>query len=199
MADFGRVRSRAGLARRGRTGDRGPETEYLAFRLGDDVYAGAVTFIQEILKPPPLTPVPRAPFSIMGIVSVRGQLVTVIDLRRRLRLPEEGPTRRARVLLVKAATEGAGASAKARLQAASGTLVSGPGEEMLGLYVDEVLQVYRLADSEIEQASAALGGEVAPYISGIARPLVTASSSSSVAQADASLVILLDLRSLLAT
>ena len=91
-----------------------------------------------------LTPVPRAPFSVMGIVSVRGQLVTVIDLRRRLRLPESGATRRSRVLLV-----------------------NPQSAETLGLYVDEVLQVYRLAEDEIEHAAAALGGEVAPYISGI--------------------------------
>lgn len=176
MADFIRARSRVGLTRRGAPADRGPRTEYLAFRLGEDVYAGPVSLIREILKPPPLTPVPRAPFAVMGIVSVRGQLVTVLDLRRRLRLPEAGPTRRARVLLV-----------------------NPTGAETLGLYVDEVLQVYRLADSEIEHAAAALGGEVAPYIAGIARPIIAAASSQSAGQVDASLVILLELRSLLAS
>lgn len=176
MADYMRSRSRVSLARRGAPADRGPRTEYLAFRLGDDVYAGPVSLIREILKPPPLTPVPRAPHSVMGIVSVRGQLVTVIDLRRRLRLTEQGPTRRARVLLV-----------------------NPNNVETLGMYVDEVLQVYRLADDEIEHAAAALGGEVAPYIAGIARPILHGSSSSSMPQADASLVILLELRSLLAT
>ncbi|MBK8258388.1 MAG: purine-binding chemotaxis protein CheW [Polyangiaceae bacterium] len=176
MADLVRSRARGNLARRGAPIDRGPRTEFLAFRLGDDVYAGPVALIREILKPPPLTPVPRAPFAVMGIVSVRGQLVTVIDLRRRLRLPESAPTRRARVLLV-----------------------NPQGTEVLGLYVDEVLQVYRLADNEIEHAAAALGGEVAPYIAGIARPIVQGSASSSAAPTEASLVILLELRSLLAS
>lgn len=176
MADLVRSRSRLGLARRGAPLDRGPRTEFLAFRLGEDVYAGPVALIREILKPPPLTPVPRAPFAVMGIVSVRGQLVTVIDLRRRLRLPETSSTRRSRVLLV-----------------------NPHGVEMLGLYVDEVLQVYRLADDEIEHAAAALGGEVAPYISGIARPLIQGASAPASSQSDPSLVILLELRSLLAT
>lgn len=175
MANLMRPRSRLGLARRGATNDRGPRTEYLSFRLGEDVYAGPVSLIREILKPPPLTPVPRAPFAVMGIVSVRGQLVTVIDLRRRLRLPESGGTRRSRVLLVN------------------------PHGEMLGLYVDEVLQVYRLAEDEIEHAAQALGGDVAPYISGIARPMFQATAAANVSQTDASLVILLELRSLLAT
>jgi purine-binding chemotaxis protein CheW len=176
MADLARPRSRLGLARRGAPVDRGPVTEYLAFRLGEDVYAGPVSLIREILKPPPLTPVPRAPFAVMGIVSVRGQLVTVIDLRRRLRLPESSGSRRSRVLLV-----------------------NPQGVEMLGLYVDEVLQVYRLAEDEIEHAAAALGGEVAPYISGIARPMMATGSAPGGFQSDPSLVILLELRSLLAT
>lgn len=176
MADLARPRSRMSLARRGAPLDRGPRTEYLAFRLGEDVYAGPVSLIREILKPPPLTPVPRAPFAVMGIVSVRGQLVTVIDLRRRLRLPESSATRRSRVLLV-----------------------NPHGVEMLGLYVDEVLQVYRLSDDEIEHAAAALGGEVAPYISGIARPMLQGSATATAPQNDPSLVILLELRSLLAT
>jgi purine-binding chemotaxis protein CheW len=176
MADLVRSRSRLSLARRGAPVDRGPRTEYLAFRLGEDVYAGPVSLVREILKPPPLTPVPRAPFAVMGIVSVRGQLVTVIDLRRRLRLPEAGPSRRSRVLLVNPL-----------------------GGEVLGLYVDEVLQVYRLAEEEIELAAAALGGEVAPYISGIARPIVQGTSASGSSHAEASLLILLELSSLLAT
>jgi len=176
MVDFVRSRARGTLARRGGQPDRGPRIEYLAFRLGDDVYAGPVSLIREILKPPPLTPVPRAPFAVMGIVSVRGQLVTVMDLRRRLRLQESPPTRRARVLLV-----------------------NPTGAETLGLYVDEVLQVYRLAENEIEHAAQALGGEVAPYISGIARPIVLGAASQGMAATDASLVILLELRSLLAS
>ncbi|MEZ4294819.1 MAG: chemotaxis protein CheW [Polyangiaceae bacterium] len=175
MADLVRAKSR-GMSRSAANHDRGPRTEYLAFRLGDDVYAGPVAFIREILKPPPLTPVPRAPYAVMGIVSVRGQLVTVIDLRRRLRLPESAASRRSRVLLV-----------------------NPHGVEMLGLYVDEVLQVYRLADDEIEHAAAALGGEVAPYIAGIARPLMQAAPSAAPSLTDPSLVILLELRSLLAT
>ena len=95
--------------------------------LGGDIYAAPVARIREILKPPPLTHVPRAPREILGIISVRGQLVTVVDLRRRLRLAEVETTRKARILLADVV-----------------------GGEVMGLYVDEVLQVYRLADAEIE-------------------------------------------------
>ena len=184
MADLvRRAGSPAGL-RRARPQDRGPRTEYLAFVLAGDVYAAPVSFVREILKPPPLTPVPRAPHAIMGIVSVRGQLVTVIDLRRRLRLGEPVPTRRARILLADAS-----------------------GGETIGLFVDEVLQVYRLSESEKEPAAAALGGDVAPYIEGIARPSVgsglaagggrRAVEGRTVDESQISVVILLDLRAVL--
>jgi purine-binding chemotaxis protein CheW len=154
--------------------------------------------------------VPRAPHHIIGIVSVRGQLVTVVDLRRRLSLPESPATRKTRILLVDAT-----------------------GGEVMGVMVDEVLQVYRLAESEIEPAAAALGGEVASYLSGIARPAIAAALASTTVRAagreapvvaggggaiprgaspslpvagvegshvpDASVVILLDLRAVLAS
>jgi purine-binding chemotaxis protein CheW len=105
--------------------------------------------------------------------------VTVIDLRARLRLPEPAQTRKTRILLVNAT-----------------------GGELLGLFVDEVLQVYRLAESEIEHAAAALGGEVAPYISGIARPVTQMGPGPSANKqtgpsSEASVIILLDLRAVL--
>ena len=72
----------------------------------------------------------------------------------------------------------------------------------LKLFVDEVLQVYRLAESEIEHAAAALGGEVAPYISGIARPVHQMGPGPSTSKqtgpsSEASVIILLDLRAVL--
>jgi purine-binding chemotaxis protein CheW len=160
MADLARRPKTPAALRRGRQLDRGPRTEFLAFTLGGDVYAAPVAVIREILKPPPLTPVPRAPHHIVGIVSVRGQLVTVVDLHRRLNLPEQPPTRKTRILLVDAS-----------------------GGEVMGVMVDEVLQVYRLAESEIEPAAVALGGEVASYLSGIARPAVAAALASTTLRA----------------
>ncbi|HEY4121119.1 MAG TPA: chemotaxis protein CheW [Byssovorax sp.] len=150
MADLVRRPQRA-PSKRTRLQDRGPLTEYLAFVLAGDVYAAPVALVHEIQKPPPLTPVPRAEFAVRGIISVRGHLITVYDLRRKMNVEERPATRRARVLLVQS-----------------------PQGETIGLYVDEVLQVYRLAEAEIEPAATALGGEVAPYISGIARPTAAA-------------------------
>jgi purine-binding chemotaxis protein CheW len=120
-------------------------TEMLAFVLGNEVYALPLATVREILKPPAITEVPRASRDVLGIISVRGRVTTVIDLRRRLKMPEAPTTRLSRVLLV----EG--------------------GEEVLGLLVDNVHHVHRLRDDEIELATTVSGG-TAEYVLGIGRP-----------------------------
>jgi purine-binding chemotaxis protein CheW len=140
---------RAAIARR--AVERGARAEYLAFRMAEEIYAVPIAYVKEILKLPPLTEVPRAPSDVMGVISVRGRIVTVRDLRRRLRLQEAQPTRRSRILLAELAPE-----------------LGGTGERV-GLFVDEVLHVYRFTDAEIESAANVLGSELAEYVAGIGR------------------------------
>ncbi|MFW6051202.1 MAG: chemotaxis protein CheW [Myxococcota bacterium] len=119
--------------------------EFLGFALSQESYALPLSTIREILKPPPITEVPRAPADVPGIISVRGRIITVVDLARRLRLPESRRGRKTRILLVDA------------------------GVEVIGLLVDHVLQVFRLREEEIELAHAA-AGDLAEYVLGIGRP-----------------------------
>jgi purine-binding chemotaxis protein CheW len=119
--------------------------EFLAFRLASETYAVPLSGVQEILKPPRITRMPRAAHEILGIVSVRGRVTTVIDLRRRLRVAETPVDKYTRVLLVDA------------------------GDEVLGLLVDAVMQVYRLYEDEVELASQ-VGGDLNEYVMGIGRP-----------------------------
>ena len=120
--------------------------EFLAFLVADELYGVELVKVREILSPPPITPVPRAQPDVIGVCSVRGQLVTVVDLRLRLRLPGASQRRRSRILLTKV------------------------GDEVMGLLVDEVRQVMRLTEGEIEPASAALGSDIADHVIGIGRP-----------------------------
>ncbi len=120
--------------------------EYLAFRLAADLYAVSIERIGEILRIPPLAPVPRAPAHVMGIVGVRGRVLTVLDVRERLGLQRQPVTRHARILV----------------------LPVGNGESV-GMYVDEVLQVFRIAETQIEPAARGLGGDVGEHVVGIVR------------------------------
>src|SRR5262249_36064177 len=116
MADLVRPDDKR-LSTRRASKQRGPRVEYLAFRLAGDTYAVPIGEVREILRFPLVTEVPRAPREVLGVVSVRGLLVTVIDLRQRLRIAGGEPSRRGRILLV-----------------------TGAEDEVIGLYVDEVLQ-----------------------------------------------------------
>ena len=58
------------------------------FHLGSQLFGIDVAMVQEILVTQVITPVPLAAPSILGVINLRGQIVTVIDLRRRLELPE---------------------------------------------------------------------------------------------------------------
>jgi purine-binding chemotaxis protein CheW len=118
---------------------RGPVREFLVFQLASELYGVDLTRIREILSPPPITPVPRCSRYVVGVCSVRGLLVTVVDLRRRLGRVERPLGRRARILL------------------------------SLGESGETVRQVVRLSDTEIEPAAAALGGDFSEQVIGIGR------------------------------
>lgn len=104
-----------------------PLLELLLFSLGSEGYALAVPLLREIVMPPPLSEVPRAPAAVLGVTMLRGEVVPVIDPRLRLRLPprpRQGPS--TRVIIVDAG--------------------AGP----LGLWVDRVVQVVRVRASGLE-------------------------------------------------
>jgi purine-binding chemotaxis protein CheW len=124
---------------------QGGVREFLAFVVGAEIYALPLSSIREIMKLPPVTEVPRGPKHVLGIISVRGRVTTVIDLRRRLHMAQSPLSQRSRVLLVD------------------------NGEEIMGLLVDRVLQVYRLHEDEVEYATV-MGGDTSDYVLGIGRP-----------------------------
>jgi purine-binding chemotaxis protein CheW len=123
-----------------------PARRFLTFMLGGEEYALDILRISEIIKVRPVTEVPRAPAFVTGIISVRGTIVPVVDLRLRLHLPAPAPGPAARILIV--------------------TLK----DEPYGLVVDEVVHVVRLHAEDIEAAPAAVGGASSEFIAGIGRP-----------------------------
>jgi len=77
--------------------------ELLVLWLDGDPYALPVERVREIVRMRPITPVPRVPAPVRGVVSLRGEIVQVIDLRRRLGLPpaDGGPSaQRARIVVL---------------------------------------------------------------------------------------------------
>ena len=82
---------------------RDESSEFLACELAGVVYAVPVERVREVVRIRPITPIPRVPEEICGVVSQRGEIVQVIDLRRRLGFPPGEPTRASRILFVRGA------------------------------------------------------------------------------------------------
>ena len=106
--------------------------ELLAFEVGDTPYAVPIERVREILRMRPITPVPRVPEVVRGVISIRGEVVEVIDLRRRFRLPPVEPDRRTRIIVI-----------------------HGFDGQVTGCMVDRVRQVLRVREDQIGPAAEA--------------------------------------------
>lgn len=72
-------------AKREQTGDM---VQMLVFRLGSEEYVLDIMRVNEIIRPEQITPVRKAPDYVRGVIELRGSIVPILDLRRRLSLPE---------------------------------------------------------------------------------------------------------------
>lgn len=125
----------------------------LAVLAGDEVYGFPLSAVREILMPPPLTEVPRAPAQFLGVIAVRGQIITLVDLSRLLNFAGVEGQPPGRVLLVD------------------------NGDELIGVAVDRVVQVYALQPEQIEYASA-MSADVSEHVVGVARVSLNSSTDT---------------------
>lgn len=121
-----------GAAAPGGAGEAG-RAQLCTFRIGEEDYAVDIMRVREIIQPLPITPVPRAPAFVEGVVRLRGEVIPVVDVRKRFGLPPSPPTRKTKFLVVHVAGR------------------------RLGLVVDEVCEVLRLPRAEIRPAPALVG------------------------------------------
>jgi purine-binding chemotaxis protein CheW len=119
--------------------------EFLCFRVSSEEYAVNIMEIKEIIRPREITEVPRVPDFISGVLSLRGIIIPVFDMRRRLHLSSSESGVKERIIVVSR------------------------GEELFGIQVDEVLQVVRISENLIEQPPAILEGIDRDFVLGIGR------------------------------
>lgn len=119
--------------------------EFLCVRVSDEVYGINIMDIKEIIKPREVTEVPRAPAFVSGVLSLRGTIIPIIDMRIRLGLAHDDPTGKERIVVIKDATS------------------------YSGLLVDEVIQVVQVQQNAVEAAPTVLDGIDRDFVSGIGR------------------------------
>jgi purine-binding chemotaxis protein CheW len=117
--------------------------EMLAFRLAHETYAIETRFIREVYPLTELTPLPCTPAYIFGIINIRGQILTIIDMKKFFDLPEKGIANLNRVIVVR-------------------------NDDMeLGILADEIIGIKSIFGDDIKPPPATITGIGAEYLKGV--------------------------------
>lgn len=139
------------------------ERQLVVFRIGVEEFGVEINQVKEIVRLVPITPIPRAPDFIEGVVNLRGQILAVIDLAKRLELKPSPRSERTRIIVAEL------------------------GENTIGMIVDEVSEVLRIAEKSIDPTPEMITTELQyEYIKGVGK-------------IDDRLLILIDLAKVLST
>jgi purine-binding chemotaxis protein CheW len=117
--------------------------QWVTYRLGEETYGINVMQVQEVLRYTEIAPVPGAPDYVLGIINLRGNVVTVIDTRSRFGLPPTETTDNTRIVIIES------------------------DEQVVGILVDSVAEVVYLKTSEIDSAPNVGTEESAKFIQGV--------------------------------
>lgn len=121
-----------------------PVIQLVTFRLKDETYGINVMHVQEVLRVTEIAPVPGAPDYVLGIINLRGNVVTVIDTRLRFGLTAGELTDSSRIVIIESE------------------------KQVVGILVDAVAEVVELKESQIDAAPNVGNEENSRYIQGIA-------------------------------
>jgi purine-binding chemotaxis protein CheW len=102
------------------------EHEFLAFVISGEEYGVDIMMIKEIIRPVGMTHVPRVPDYVKGIISLRGAVVPIFDMKKRLGLNAQEPGKKSRIVVVSL------------------------GTNLVGFWADSVTEVVKLKESGIE-------------------------------------------------
>lgn len=123
--------------------EKDPIIQWVTFKLDNETYGINVMQVQEVLRMTEIAPVPGAPDYVLGIINLRGNVVTVMDTRKRFGLVPTETDDQTRIIIVEA----------------QGNVV--------GILVDSVAEVVYLRESEIEAAPNVGNDESSKYIQGV--------------------------------
>jgi purine-binding chemotaxis protein CheW len=118
-------------------------TQWVTFKLDGETYGVNVMEVQEVLRVTDIAPVPGAPDYVLGIINLRGNVVSVIDTRRRFGLSTTENNEATRIVIIES------------------------GGQTVGIRVDAVAEVLDVDSSEIETSPDVGNEESSRYISGM--------------------------------
>ena len=118
-------------------------TQWVTYMLEGEKYGIDVMLVKEVLRNIEIAPVPGAPDYVLGIINLRGNVVTVIDTRTRFGLPQKEVDDNSRVIVIE--TE----------------------EQSVGILVDAIAEVADIPKSEIEVTPNVGNDDSSKYIMGV--------------------------------
>jgi len=122
---------------------------YLTFTLGQESYGVPVLNVREIIRLCPITPVPRMPAHVKGVINLRGTVIAVFDLRAKFQLATTSYGERTCIIVVQVAAPAGGST-------------------LMGAVVDAVEEVVQLTAEEIEPTPDFGGAPDTQYVLGLA-------------------------------
>ncbi len=117
--------------------------QWVTFQLEDETYGINVMQVREVLRYSEIAPVPGAPDYVLGIINLRGNVVTVIDTRSRFGLMPGDISENTRIVIIEAE------------------------KQVIGILVDSVAEVVYLRSSEIDSTPSVGTEESAKFIQGV--------------------------------
>lgn len=121
------------------------EFQIVVFKLGREDYGISILQVQEIKRMADITRVPHAPDFITGVINLRGSVLPVLDLKKRLDLPAGDYTDSTRIVIVKVE------------------------DIVVGMIVDAVLEVTTLNTASVEPPQTVVNGVNAQYLEGVGK------------------------------
>ena len=121
------------------------EIQLVIFKLGREEYGVSILQVQEIKRITEITRVPHTPEYIKGVINLRGSVLPVLDLKRRLNLPQAESTENTRIIIVKVQ------------------------EISVGMIVDAVSEVMTINQENIDSPDVVAGSVSANYLSGVGK------------------------------
>jgi purine-binding chemotaxis protein CheW len=120
--------------------------QFCTFYLNDTHFGIPIQQVQEIIRHQPLTRVPLADSDVCGLMNLRGQIITVINLKRRLDIPSQ-PT-------------------KPQSDPDLYNVVISASNDVVSLQIDQLDDILDLSDDDFEPPPATLKGSLRQYLQG---------------------------------
>lgn len=122
------------------------KVQYIVVSIGNEHYGLDISYVDNIVRMCKITRVPKAPFHYIGIINLRGEVVPLMSLRRKMKLDDDTFTDLSRIIILKTEEQG-----------------------LVGVVVDEVKEVIALSPDEIDRNAKSSHPDKENYINGIGK------------------------------